>query len=175
MLPSSWPNRRGLAYLRLARANEPVLHAQSDVWQDGEPIALRTGSDVLIIAYGPGPIEILKAVDGNPAISAEVWSMPRLKPVPVDRLVEAARRFAVIVTVEEAQVEGGLGSIVAEVLSGLGSGTRLIRRGVDGTILEFALSQASARKHYGIDAASIGQLLLELQPTLVANRKQISS
>ena len=154
----------GPAYLRLGRANEPVLHADGEVWRDGEPFALRTGSDVLVITYGPGLIEVLKAVDDTPGVSSEVWSMPRLKPVPVDRLVEAAKRFPVIVTVEEAQVEGGLGSIVAEVVSGLGTGTRLVRRGVDGTILEFALSQASARKHYGIDAEAIGRLLSELRP-----------
>lgn len=163
----------GPAYLRLARANEPLLHGDDARWAGGEPIALRQGRDVLVLGYGPGLLEVLKAVDASPALSVEVWSMPRLKPVPVTRLTEAARRFSTIVTVEEAQIEGGLGSIVAEVISGLGTGTRLVRCGVNGTILERALSQSSARRHYGIDAASLVQLLKTVTPAASGKRHHV--
>jgi transketolase len=152
----------GPSYLRLARTNEPVLSAPGTAWRDGEPFTLRDGGEVLVISYGPCLSEILQAVDMSPELPVEVWSMPRLKPVPVHQLQDAAKRFPVIVKVEEGQIDGGLGSIVAEVIAELGIGTRLIRRGVDGTILEHALSQASARKRYGIDSASLRVLFESL-------------
>jgi transketolase len=151
----------GPGYLRLGRAKEPLLNAPDAVWRNGEPMQLRKGSDVLLIACGAVAAEAVAAADTLGG-RAEVWTLPQIKPLPRTSIEEAARRFKAIVTVEESQVDGGMGSAVAEVVAELGTGCRVIRRGVDGTILEHALSQASARKRYGIDAESLGKLLVSL-------------
>jgi transketolase len=151
----------GPGYLRLGRSKEPLLNAPDAVWRNGEPMQLRKGSDVLVIACGAVAAEAVAAAETLGG-RAEVWTLPQIKPLPRTAIEEAARRFKAIVTVEESQIDGGMGSAVAEVVAELGTGCRVIRRGVDGTILEHALSQASARKRYGIDAESLGKLLLSL-------------
>lgn len=149
----------GPAYLRLGRANEPAVHSEVPVWEAGRPLVVKRGNDILIIGSGPILAEVIAAAERVPTISSEIWSLPQIKPLPVKAVEDAARRFSLIVTVEEGRIDGGMGSAIAEIVAGLGTGTRVARRGVDDTILENALSQASARKHYGIDSNSLAEFL----------------
>jgi transketolase len=153
----------GPAYLRLGRSNEPDLHSDGVSWPDHGPIVVQPGNDVLVIVSGPVLAEAIQAARRATARPVEIWSLPQIKPLPEAALAAASRRFGTIVTVEEGQIDGGMGSAVTEIIAGLPVRPRVIRRGVDGTILDRAWSQQSARKHYGLDADSLAGLLASLE------------
>lgn len=123
----------GPCYLRLGRlAVEGVTDEIKDYkFKIGKGITLRDGSDVTIIAIGLMVQEALKAADilAKKGISARVIDMPTLKPIDKKIITKAAKETKAIITTEEHNVIGGLGSAVAEVLSE-NYPTKLVRHGV---------------------------------------------
>lgn len=124
---ASW---EGPVYIRLTREKTPVFYQQSTPFTIGKADVLREGSDVTIIACGPLVYEALEAAEqllkprlkygGQIAfgpISAEVINMHTIKPLDHKTVVESAKKTGRVVTVEEHQVVGGLGSAIAEVLT----------------------------------------------------------
>ncbi len=110
----------GPVYLRFGRLAVPELFDRSTYHFDlGKGVELETGSDVSIVATGlmvPEALEARKllAQDG---ISARVINIHTIKPIDRDILTKAAQETGAIVTAEEHNIIGGLGSAVAEVLS----------------------------------------------------------
>ncbi len=110
----------GPVYLRFGRLAVPELFDRSTYHFDlGKGVELETGSDVSIVATGlmvPDALEARKllAQDG---ISARVINIHTIKPIDRDILTKAAQETGAIVTAEEHNIIGGLGSAVAEVLS----------------------------------------------------------
>jgi transketolase len=110
---------RGPAYFRFGRERTPVFTTPETPFELGRAQMLRHGSDLTIVACGPLVLEALKAaralaVEG---IEARVLNFHTIKPLDVETLVAAARETGALVTVEEHQVHGGLGSAVAEALA----------------------------------------------------------
>jgi transketolase len=94
-------------------------------------------------------------------IAAGVLSMPFIKPLDEAVVADAARRCALIVTVEEHSVTGGLGSAVAEVLASLpGGSARLLRCG---TTASPALvgNAAYLRAQNGLEAAQLAEAVTQ--------------
>lgn len=114
-------NYDGPAYMRLGRlAVETVTDAIPGYrFEIGKGIQLADGSDVTIIAIGMMVQEALKAADLLKAegISARVIDMHTIKPLDTDLVLKAAKETGCIVTSEEHNVIGGLGSAVSEFLS----------------------------------------------------------
>lgn len=157
-----WP---GPAYLRLGKGKEPVVHQSDPPFEVGKMIEVRGGDDALIISIGGILSEAVEAAAQaeQAGRSVAVWSSPWLKPFDQAALATAARRYPLILTVEEGTVSGGLGSAVAELLAGLPHPcARLVRAGIPAdTILCKALTQQSARVALGLDAAGLCRRLLE--------------
>ena len=114
-------NYDGPAYMRLGRlAVETVTDSVEGYrFELGKGVTLLDGSDVTIIAVGMMVQEALKAAgllkaDG---ISARVIDMHTIKPLDEALVLAAARETGAVVTSEEANVIGGLGSAVCELLS----------------------------------------------------------
>lgn len=109
----------GPCYLRLGKANEPIVHDYIPNFQIGKSIMLRDGNDVTLIGTGGMVFNCLRAAEQLEisGISTRVVSMHTLKPVDKDVIISAARETKVIITVEEHTAFGGLGSATAEVLS----------------------------------------------------------
>jgi transketolase len=86
--------------------------------------------------------------------------MPTIKPLDSDAILEAGGRSRVILTVEEHNVLGGLGSAVAEVLAEHQPGARLVRHGIQD---EFSLiaPPISLYAHYRLDTAGIAEVVRE--------------
>lgn len=111
---------KGPVYIRLGRSKVPVIYdAGSFNYEIGKAMTVKEGSDVTIIATG---IMVSKALDAsytlqNQGVSARVIDMHTIKPVDREAIIKAAKETGAIVTVEEHNIIGGLGSAVAEVLS----------------------------------------------------------
>jgi transketolase len=122
----------GPVYLRLARDASPNVFDEAYRFVLGKTISLREGSDVLLISTGPQSVRCLKAAEllQEQGISAGVLHLPSIKPVNKEEIVSASERVKRVITVEEHSIYGGLGGLVAEVLSEL-SPRRVIRFGME--------------------------------------------
>lgn len=110
----------GPVYLRFGRLAVPVLYDEASFnFEIGKGIQLEDGNDVTIIANGLLVNEAIVArkLLAEQGISARVIDMHTIKPIDADIIVKAARETGAIVTAEEHNILGGLGSAVAEVLA----------------------------------------------------------
>lgn len=110
---------KGPMYMRVSRAALPILTKESDPFVIGKANVLREGKDVAIIACGVMVSEALRAAEelAKENIQARVINMHTIKPIDQDAIIKAAKETGAVVTAEEHQIFGGLGSAVAEVLA----------------------------------------------------------
>lgn len=110
----------GPVYIRLGRLSVPVIFDESNYkYELGKGITLSEGSDVTIIATGLMVHAALEAKDAlkQEGINARVIDLHTIKPIDADIIIKAAQETGAIVTAEEHNIIGGLGSAVAEVVS----------------------------------------------------------
>ena len=118
----------GPAFLRLTRQKLDDVHGDGYTFSFGKVETLREGSDVVLFGSGATVQEALKAADelAGEGISASVVNVHTLQPLDAEGVVAAAAAGGgKAVSVEDHNVNGGLGSAVAEALAQAGSGTRL--------------------------------------------------
>lgn len=107
------------SYLRLSRDKTPVITTENSPFEIGKAEVLNPGKDVTIIACGQMVYMALKvAKDLEDQIKVRVINCHTIKPLDTKTILNAAEETGAIVTVEEHQIAGGLGSAVAEVVSG---------------------------------------------------------
>ncbi|HTX56403.1 MAG TPA: transketolase C-terminal domain-containing protein [Candidatus Acidoferrales bacterium] len=112
--------RFGPVYLRFAREKSPIVTTESTPFEIGKAQTFREGSDVAIVACGILVYNALVAADElahEDGIQATVINNHTVKPMDEAAIVDAARACGAVVTVEEHQVHGGMGSAVAETLA----------------------------------------------------------
>ena len=112
-------NHYGPVYMRFGRMAVPVINdRESYKFEMGKGVNLRDGSDVTLVANGFMVHLALEAAEKLAAegISARVVNIHTIKPIDKDIIIDAAKQTGAIVTAEEHNVIGGLGSAVAEVL-----------------------------------------------------------
>jgi len=111
-------NTYGPFYMRTSRAPLPIITKEEDAFVIGKANILRAGKDATIIACGVMVAEALSAAQKLKAegVDVRVVNMHTIKPVDVEAVVNAAKETGAVVTAEEHQMAGGLGSAVAEVL-----------------------------------------------------------
>ena len=128
-------NYDGPVYLRLGRLAVPVFNDEDVDFEIGKGQMMREGTDVTIIATGLEVNEAMSAAETLAAegISARVVNMATIKPIDKDIILQAAAETGAIVTAEEHNVIGGLGSAVAEVLVESGKPVPMLRVGVEDT------------------------------------------
>lgn len=109
---------QGPMYLRMSRAASPTYHAEDFEFVLGRGEIVREGKDVAIIACGIMVPRALEAADALAAegIEARVVNMATIKPLDTELVLDCAKSCGRIVTVEEANVIGGLGSAVCETV-----------------------------------------------------------
>lgn len=120
------------SYLRLARPKVPVFSTPDSPFEIGKAYVLREGDDVSLFGTGLLTYQLLLAANilAENGISAEVIHVPTIKPLDNDTILASARKTGRVVTAEEAQIIGGLGGAIAEILSEQ-LPTPLIRIGID--------------------------------------------
>lgn len=109
----------GPVFLRMSRNPVPYVEGKPGKVEVGKGYRLREGKDLAIIAIGVMVSRALDAADELAAdgVECQVIAMPSLKPIDEGLIVEAVRQTGAIVTAEEHNIYGGLGSAVAEVLA----------------------------------------------------------
>ena len=123
---------QGPVYLRLARDVCPDVFDAHYQFAPGKTYFLKEGREVLLVSTGPQSARCKEAAQllEPQGISAGVLHVPSIKPLNVEELVRACEPFRLVVTVEEHNVHGGLGALVAEILSEH-SPRRVIRLGIE--------------------------------------------
>ena len=106
-------------YLRLAREASPILTTDKTPFEIGKAYVFEPGEDITIIATGTMTYQALKAAEMlyKDGISAEVVHVPTIKPLDAVTILQSVTKTGAVITVEEAQIVGGLGGAVAELLS----------------------------------------------------------
>ncbi|MBI3304939.1 transketolase family protein [Candidatus Parcubacteria bacterium] len=109
----------GPVYIRFAREKTAVVTTEATPFQVGRAEMFREGSDVAIIACGPLVYNALVAAEelSTEGIEVTIINSHTVKPLDVEMVVQAAKACGAVVTVEEHQINGGLGSAVCETLA----------------------------------------------------------
>lgn len=145
----------GPAYVRLSRAATPVVMPDDYKFEVGKGIVLRDGADIALIACGVEVPAALEAADllATQGIGARVIGMATIKPIDEALITAAARDCGAILTAEEHQIRGGLGSAVAEVVT-QHCPVPMDLVGMDDTFGESGTADELLAR-YGLDAAGV--------------------
>ena len=108
----------GPVYIRFGREKVPVVSQPDDEFVVGKAKIMKEGADLSIIACGAMVVEALEAAMEllKEGIKAEVINLHTIKPIDSEAIISSARKTGAVVTAEEHQLFGGMGSAVAEVL-----------------------------------------------------------
>lgn len=127
-------------------------------------VTLREGSELALVATGSTVHEVVDAAEllAQSGIAATVVSVPSIRPCDTKALLAALKGCKAVMTVEEHNVNGGLGSLVAEVLAEAGTGITLKRAGIMDGEYAAAADRGWLRQHHGFDAAGIAAQAREM-------------
>lgn len=107
------------AYMRVARDATPVFTTAQTPFQIGKAYVMSEGTDITMITTGVLTYEALVAAEllFKDGIDVEVIHCPTIKPLDAVTILKSVQRTKCVITAEEAQINGGLGGAVAELLS----------------------------------------------------------
>lgn len=147
------------AYVRMGRAAVPAVYEEDAPFLPGKANLLRRGENAALIACGEMVYHALQAAEllAQEGLSVSVYDMHTLKPLDEDAILEAAET-SLVVTIEEHNIHGGLGSAVAEVLSQR-EPTRMRILGLPDEPL-YNGSSSDVFKHYGLTGEGIAHAVL---------------
>ena len=146
---------RGPCYMRLGRADFPLIYPEDVKFEIGKADVLREGSDVTLIGTGQMVSYCLDAAKAlsEEGISAEVINISTIKPLDADAVIGSVKKTGCAVTAEEHSIIGGLGSAVAEAISE-SCPVPLVRVGTKDTFGESGKAEMLMEK-YGLTANDI--------------------
>jgi transketolase len=159
-------DQRGISYLRVTRAELPVLYPAGERFEIGGSRVLRQSDrdDLAIVAAGVTLHEALKAVEilAERGIQARVIDLYSIKPVDAATLQAAVRDTGGrLITVEDHRPEGGLGDAVLDAVKAMGMPLQLVKLSVD--LMPGSGRPAQLRRAAGIDAGAIVAAATALQ------------
>ncbi len=122
----------GPVYLRLGTNREPEIYKGDYLFEIGKGITLREGNDVTLIGTGSILKDVMEVAEKlrKEGIYARVINIHTIKPIDREIIVQAAEETKRIITVEDHNRIGGLGSAVAEVIAESGQGVAFKRMGL---------------------------------------------
>ena len=155
----------GPFYVRLTRPSTPIVYDGGFEYRHGKATVVTDGSDVVIVACGIMVPEAVKAAASLKAkgVSAAVVDLHTIKPIYAEVIVRLAQKCGRVVTAEEHNVMGGMGSAVAEVL-GESRPTPMKRVGVMDTFGESGQTGELLKK-YGLTSSNIEDAVALLMQT----------
>ena len=157
----------GTGYLRLDKSSakdclskEPFVIGKSRRYKEGKDITLIATGSILGEA-NTASVELRKL-----GIEARVVGMHSIKPIDVDEITDAVSNTGGIVTVEEHNKDGGLGSAIAEVCMDLGMiPSKFLRIGLENKYSSIVGTQQYLRSRYDMDSKAIVKKVLDLLET----------
>lgn len=151
-------------YLRLERDSESDLHAADTMFTLGAPaVMFKQKAHQAIFSYGTIASVALEVAhrlskDGK---ALDAYSMPCLKPINEERVLDVIRQYNVIYTLEEHNIIGGLASIIAEIIARHGLAIRLRPFAINDRLCSEVGDQEYLRKVNHLDSLSVYQAINE--------------
>jgi transketolase len=156
----------GPIYIRLGKGYDPIVSREDLPFEIGKAITMREGGDVLLITTGVGLQVTLDAAEqlSKMGVEATLLHMHTVKPLDGETVLRYAKAVSTIITIEEHNVIGGLGSAVAELIAEADFDVvkRFRRIGIPDTFAEEYGSQNSLMASYGISAENIVEKVKQL-------------
>jgi transketolase len=149
---------KGVSYLRLDKTQVEKTSNFKEKFQIGKVNTIRAGSDITLIVAGGIAGEAMKAsVELSKAgIECRVLSLCTIKPIDVYSIKKACKETSGIVTIEENNLVGGVGSAVAEVCMDNGLTPKIFKRiGITDRYSSIVGDQLFLRKHHQLDSKTI--------------------
>ena len=149
----------GVSYLRIEKGGDKNPPFSNSSFNLGKHILHKSGRDVCIITAGSIIQECIKASKdlSEENIDCQIISMPCIKPIDEKKIISIANKIKKIVTVEEHNCYGGLGSAVAEILAKSKTKCKFEMIAVDDIFSSHVGDQLFLRKKYRIDSKSISK------------------
>lgn len=142
----------GPVYIRLGTNKEQEIYKDDYIFEVGKGVELCQGTDITIIGTGNILADILQAKDilNNEEISVRVINMHTIKPFDANIVKKAVKETKGIITVEDHNIIGGLGSAVSEVIAESGIGTKFRRIGLQDRFSKGYGTYAQVKEENGI-------------------------
>lgn len=124
---------KGPVYIRICAMETEDVYTTTDKFSIGKATQLRSGNDITIITTGTMMAEGVKAADKlrkHLKIHARVLQMASVKPIDKEAILRSSQETGYIITVEEHNVLGGLGSAVSEIVAE-GAKAKVVRIGIN--------------------------------------------
>ena len=153
---------KGPCYIRLGKSGEPILHKKEFIFKIGKSIVLKNGKDVTIISTGNMLETALKIYDilKKENINCKIVSMHTIKPIDREIIIKCATDNNVIVSIEEHNKIGGLGSHIASVILEERLNTKYLQIALPDTFVHIVGSQNYLREIYGLTPVQISAKIL---------------
>lgn len=148
----------GPVYLRLSRLATPVIYEENQKFEIGKAIQIGNGIDGTIFATGVTVSEAIKAQENlkNKGINVRVVDIHTIKPIDREMVIKCARETKKLISIEDHNIIGGLGSAISEVLTDEYP-TKLIRLGIKDTFGKSGKAE-ELMKFFEITAQNIEEL-----------------
>lgn len=144
----------GPVMMRMTKPDREVITTKTTPFQLGKAQVFRSGKDVSIFAYGQMVFEALKAAEElKKEVDVEVINVHTIKPIDKETIIKSVKKTRLVITAEEHQIIGGLGSAVAEVLVeagdelSLGKAIKMRRIGIKDQFAESGKVEELMEKH----------------------------
>lgn len=150
---------QGPVYLRLARVATPVIYDENQKFEIGKMVQIGEGTDATVFATGVMLSEALKAKEmlKQQEIDIRVVDVHTIKPIDKEMIVKCAKETKKLISIEDHNIIGGLGSAISEVLIEE-SPTKLIRMGIKDCFGRSGKAE-DLLKYYKIDAQAICEIV----------------
>lgn len=148
----------GPVYLRLSRLATPIIYDENQEFEIGKAVQIGEGTDATIFATGVTVSEALKAQEmlKQDGVNIRVVDIHTIKPIDKDMIVKCAKETKKLISVEDHNVIGGLGSAISEVLTQVYP-AKLIKLGINDTFGKSGKA-TELMKYFGITADNIVSL-----------------
>jgi transketolase len=147
----------GPAYLRLGKNDRVQVPGLDGRFELGRVQQVREGPDVVLLAMGSVAASVVAAADEleREGISATVIVLASVSPPPTDDIVRLVSAHSIAVTVEAHVANGGIGSLVGEIIAESGAACRLVRIAVDRPYGRRGGSEGFLHETHGLSVACI--------------------
>ena len=145
----------GPVYLRLSRLATPIIYGENQKFEIGKAVQIGEGTDATIFATGVTVSEAIRAQEilENKGIKVRVVDIHTIKPIDRDIIIKCAKETKKLISIEDHNVVGGLGSAISEVLTDE-CPTKLIRLGINDTFGKSG-NAVELMEYFGITAENI--------------------
>jgi len=148
---------KGPVYLRLARPATNIIYEDNQEFEIGKGVQIGSGTDATVFATGVTVVEALKAKEEleKVGVNIRVVDIHTIKPIDEELIIKCAKETKKLISIEDHNIIGGLGSAIAEVLTEKYP-TKLIRMGIPDTFGKSG-STLELMKYFNITAEDIAE------------------